>query len=120
MKTLITTLTVLTLSFTSVFAKDGTFTTVIVKDTDKPLDLTIGSHQWIKIINFVQNGGNTDMYPAGLALFKDDAAIWALFATSPSVTNAPVVIAGPGMVSVQFSDKTTGASAVLTYQRGSD
>lgn len=120
MKTLIITLAVLTLSLTNVLAKDGTFTTVIVKDTDNPLNLTIGSHQWVKIINFVQNGGNTDTNPAGLALFKDDAAIWLLFASSPSATNAPVIIEGPAIVRVQFSDKTTGASAVLTYQRGSD
>jgi hypothetical protein len=120
MKTLIATLAVLTLSFTTALAKDGTFTTVIVKDSDKPLDLTVESHHWIKIINFVQNDGDTETYPAGIAVFKGDAVAWVLFAGSPSATSAPVVIEGPAIVSVRFSGKTTGASALLTYQRGSD
>src|SRR5437763_11436167 len=120
MKTLTTTIAVLALSLTTLLAKDGTFTTVIVKDSAKALALTIGSHQWIKVINFVQNNGETETYPAGLAVFKGDDALWILFASNPSVTNAPVIIAGPATLIVQFSDKTTGASALLTYERGSD
>ena len=120
MKTLITALAVLTLSFTTALSKDGAFTTVIVKDTDKPLDLTVQSHQWIKIINFVQNDGETEMFPAGIAVSKGDAVAWVLFASSPSGSSAPVVIEGPATLSLRFSAKTTGASALLTYQRGSD
>jgi hypothetical protein len=120
MKTLITTLAVLILSFATLAAKDGAFTTVILKDTGTPLQLTIGSHQWIKIIHFVQNDGDTELYPAGLALFKGADMIWALFANSPSATSSPVIVSGPATLTVQFSQKTTGASALLTYQRGSD
>jgi hypothetical protein len=117
MKTLITTLAVLALSFTSVIAKDGTFTSVIVNETDHPLQLNLRAREWLKITNFVQNGGNTDN-SAGIALFKGDESMWILFANQPQKTDAPVIVAGPATLMVWVPSNEV--KAFLTYQRGSD
>ncbi|MDT5334296.1 MAG: hypothetical protein QOF31_5593 [Mycobacterium sp.] len=127
MKTLITTLAVLTLSFTTSFAKDGPFTSVIIPDGGKSLQIDLSAHQWIKITNFTQNSVNNAMpaMPAGVALFKGDAALWVLFATDPQAHAAheDVFVGGPATLVIAPPEKTqTNGSAIvfLTYQRGSD
>jgi len=122
MKTLITTLAVLTLSFTISFAKDGTFTSVIIPDGGKSLQIDLSAHQWIKITNFTQNSiNNTTPMPAGVALFKGDDALWILFATDPQTHAAheDVFVGGPATLVVAPPEKG-GAIVFLTYQRGSD
>jgi hypothetical protein len=122
MKTLITTLAVLTLSFTTLPAKDGTFTSVIIPDGGKSLQIDLSARQWIKITNFTQNSINdaTPM-PAGVAVFKGDAALWILFATDPQTHAAheDVFVGGPATLVVAPPEKG-GAIVFLTYQRGSD
>jgi len=122
MKTLITTLAVLTLSFTTLSAKDGTFTSVIIPDGGKSLQIDLSAHQWIKITNFTQNSvNNATPMPAGVALFKGDAALWILFATDPQTHSAheDVFVGGPATLVVAPPEKG-GAIVFLTYQRGSD
>jgi|GEM_PF-2170772 len=122
MKTLITTLAVLTLSFTTLSAKDGTFTSVIIPDGGKSLQIDLSAHQWIKITNFTQNSvNNATPMPAGIAVFKGDAALWVLFATDPQTHAAheDVFVGGPATL-VVAPPKDGGAIVFLTYQRGSD
>jgi hypothetical protein len=129
MKTLITTLVVLTLSFTTVIAKEGTFTSVIIPDGGDPVQINLSNHQWIKITNFTQNAIKDQPLPnaAGVALFKGENGLWVLFArdaTTP-VDHEDVFIAGPATVIVappdKGEDKQHGhATVFLTYQRGSD
>ena len=127
MKTLITTLAVLTLSFTTLPAKDGTFTSAIIPDGGTSLRIDLSAHQWLKITNFTQNSVNNDIpaMPAGVAVFKGDAALWVLFAADPQ-THAPhedVFVGGPATVVIAPPEKTSangGAIVFLTYQRGSD
>jgi len=120
MKTLIITLAALTLSFTSLTAKDGAFTSVIIPDGGKAIQFDLAARQWIKITNFTQNGAVNAM-PAGVAVFKGENGLWVLFATEPGA-HAPhedVFVAGPATVLV--SPPEGGHAAVfLTYQRGSD
>jgi hypothetical protein len=127
MKTLITTLVIIVLSFTTLPAKDGTFTSVIIPDGGQSLRLDLSAHQWIKITNFTQNPVDdaTPPMPAGVAVFKGDAALWVLFATDPRTHAAheDVFIGGPAIVVVAPPVKTKtngGAIVFLTYERGSD
>ena len=117
MKTLITTIAVLALSFTTALGKDGTLTSVIVNQKDHPLQLDLRAREWIKITNFVQNGGDTES-SAGVALFKGAESMWILFANQPQRTDAPVIIAGPATIMVLVP--SNDVKAFLTYQRGSD
>ena len=129
MKTLITTLAVLTLSFTTVIAKEGAFTSVIIPDGGNSVQINLTAHQWIKITNFTQVpvDDGTATNAAGVAVIKGDAALWVSFATDPRA-HAPhedVFIAGPAIVIVappdKGEDKQHGhATVFLTYQRGSD
>jgi hypothetical protein len=119
MKTLITTLAVLTLSFSSAVAKDGTFTSVILTDPQNPLQLQLGSHQWIKITNFVQNNGDIQNAPSGVAVLKGNVNMWVLFASGPVASQSPVIITGPATINI-FSGGGTDVKTFLTYQRGSD
>ena len=122
MKTLIITLAVLTLSLATLSAKDGTFTSVIIPDGGPALKLSLVLHQWIKITNFTQNSiNNTTPMPAGVAVFKADAAVWVLFATDPQIHAAheDVFVAGPATV-VVAPPQNGGAVVFLTYERGSD
>jgi len=122
MKTLISTLIAIVLSVTNLPAKDGTFTSVIIPNGGKSLQIDLSSHQWIKITNFTQNSVNdaTPM-PAGVALFKGDAALWILFATDPQTHAAheDVFVGGPATL-VVAPPVAGGAIVFLTYQRGSD
>ncbi|MDP9099174.1 MAG: hypothetical protein M3N48_09315 [Verrucomicrobiota bacterium] len=122
MKTLIIILAVLTLSFTTLPAKDGTFTSVIIPDGGKSLRIDLSARQWIKITNFTQNSvNNATPMPAGVAVFKGDAALWVLFATDPQTHAAheDVFVAGPATLVVAPPERG-GAIVFLTYQRGSD
>jgi hypothetical protein len=130
MKTLITTLAVLTLSFTAVIAKEGTFTSVIIPDSGAPVQINLTSHQWIKITNFTQNSIKDQPLPnlAGVAVFKSGNGLWVLFArdaTTP-VDHEDVFVAGPATVVVAPPDKgqegedKAHAIVFLTYERGSD
>ena len=53
MKTLITTLAIILLSAFTLPAKDGTFTSVVIRNTDKTFQLKLAARQWIKITNFI-------------------------------------------------------------------
>jgi hypothetical protein len=123
MKTLITTLVVLTLSFTTAIAKEGTFTSVILTDPTKPLQLQLAAHQWIKITNFTQNDDpeNVPAEPAGVAVYKGTSGLWVLFARDvrANVSHEDVFVAGPATVIV-MPPMGNGATVFLTYQRGSD
>jgi len=129
MKTLITTLAVLTLSFTSLIAKEGTFTSVIIPDGGNQVTISLSAHQWMKITNFTQNAVEGQPLPnaAGVAVFKGENGLWVLFARDAG-TPAPhedVFIAGPATVIVappdKGNDKEHGHAVVfLTYERGSD
>ena len=59
--------------------------------------------------------------PAGVAVFKGDAALWVLFATDPRTHAAheDVFVGGPATVVVRLP-QTPGGASFLTYQRGSD
>jgi hypothetical protein len=128
MKTLITTLAVLALSFTTLPAKDGTFTSAIIADGGKSLQIDLSAHQWIKITNFTQTPSEDAKATnvAGVAVFKADAALWVLFATDPRAHAAheDVFVAGPATLIVSPPQKDAtypgGATVFLTYQRGSD
>ena len=120
MKTLITTLAIMVLSVTTLPAKDGTFSSVIIRETDKTFQLKLAARQWIKITNFIENLGNPEM-PAGVAVFQGEGALWVLFASNPTDTHAAhedVFIGGPATITVTLPTK--GSTAFLTYLRGSD
>jgi hypothetical protein len=121
MKTLITTLAIVILSIIPLPAKDGTFASVIIRDTDKAFRLDLSARQWIKVTNFTQNDtGNNHVMPAGVAVFQGEGALWVLFASDPTtnhVSHEDVFIGGPATVTVS---PTPGAVVFLTYQRGSD
>ena len=117
MKTLITTLAVLTLSFTTVIAKDGAFTSVIIPDAGDPVQINLTARQWIKITNFTQIpvDDGTATNAAGFAVIKGDAALWVSFATDPRA-HAPhedVFVAGPATIIVSPPDKKTPIRAAL-------
>jgi hypothetical protein len=120
MKTLITTLAVLTLSFAALSAKEGTFTSVIIPDGGaNPLQIDLKARQWMKITNFTQNDTGTPVDQAGVAVLKGDSGLWVLFATNP-LNHSPhedVFVAGPATVLVSH---VTGSTVFLTYERGSD
>jgi hypothetical protein len=123
----ITTLAVLTLSFTTLPAKDGTSTSAIIPDGGTSLRIDLSAHQWLKITNFTQNpiDDAKPPMPAGVAVFKGDAALWILFATDPRAHAAheDVFVGGPATVVIAPPEKTSangGAIVFLTYQRGSD
>ena len=123
MKTLISTLAVLAFSFTPLSAKDGTFTSVIIPDGGKSLQIDLSGRQWIKITNFTQNpvDDTKPPMPAGVAVFKGDAALWVSFATDPRehAAHEDIFVGGPATVVVAPPQKG-GAIVFLTYQRGSD
>jgi len=122
MKTLITTLAVLTLSFTTLSAKDGTFISAIIPDGGTALQFNLASRQWIKITNFTQNDtGTGHAMPAGVAVFKGESALWVLFATNPNehAAHEDLIVGGPATVMVSPPEHG-GATVFLTYQRGSD
>jgi hypothetical protein len=128
MKTLITTLAVLTLSLTSVVAKDATFISVIIPDGGDQVQLDLKIHQWIKITNFTQN--SVDMQPlpnkAGVAVFKGENGLWVLFARDVGTPDPheDVFVAGPATVIIVPPGKEDAPHAhaivFLTYERGSD
>jgi hypothetical protein len=126
MKTLITTVAVLVLALTTVPAKEGAFTSVIIPDGGADLTLQLAAHQWMKITNFTQNdseGAPGDL--AGVAVFKGDNGLWVLFATKANVPgpHEDVIVAGPATVVVsppKKEGKNGGATVFLTYQRRSD
>ena len=118
MKTLITILAVLAITLPATRAKDGPFASVIISDPDKPIQINLRDRQWLKITNFVQNGGDTASNSAGVAVFQGDVGMWVLFANDPRTTNEPVIIAGPAIIKV--SVPSADVRAFLTYQRGSD
>jgi hypothetical protein len=129
MKTLITTLAVLTLSFTTVIAKEGTFTSVIISDGGDPIQLDLKAHQWIKITNFTQNAIPNQPLPnkAGVAVFKGENGLWVLFARDVGTSDhhEDVFVSGPATVVVALPNKIDDpqhahAIVFLTYQRGSD
>jgi hypothetical protein len=120
MKTLITTLAIILLSASTLPAKDGTFTSVVIRQTDKTFQLKLAARQWIRITNFIENTGAPGE-PAGVAVFQGEAALWVLFASSPTdthVAHEDVFIGGPATITV--SVPTEGSTAFLTYMRGSD
>lgn len=123
MKTLITSLAVLTLSLTTLLAKDGTFTSVIIPEgASQPLQIALSAHQWIKIINFLQNDKEKTIAElAGIAVFKGNDGLWVLFATraNESGPDRDVIVAGPATVIVS-PPQNSSATVFLTYQRGSD
>jgi hypothetical protein len=130
MKTLITTLVVLTLSFTTLIAKEGTFTSVIIPDGGDQVTISLSGRQWIKITNFTQNSIKDKPLPnlAGVAVFKGENALWVLFArdaTTP-VDHEDVFVAGPATVVVappfkgEAGEDKAHAIVFLTYERGSD
>jgi hypothetical protein len=129
MKTLIATLAALTLSFTTLSAKEGAFTSVIIPEAGKPLQFELSAHQWIKITNFVQNDTDGAMPAdfAGIAVYKGDNGVWVLFATKTNVPehHEDLIVGGPATVIVSPPAKDAkankgGAAIFLTYQRGSD
>jgi hypothetical protein len=129
MKTLITTLAVLTLSFTTVIAKEGTFTSVIIPDGGDQVQINLSTHQWIKITNFTQNSVPEQALPnkAGIAVFKGENGLWVLFARDVGTPDSheDVFVAGPATVVVAPPNKTSDpqhahAVVFLTYERGSD
>jgi len=119
MKTLITTLAVLTLLLTTLAAKEASFNSVIIPDGGQPLQLNLSAHQWIKITNFTQNDTGTPVDPAGVAVFKGETGLWVLFASNPinHLPHEDVFVAGPATVMVS---PVKGATVFLTYERGSD
>lgn len=121
MKTLITALALLTLSFTALPAKEGSFFSVVIGEHDKVFRVNLSSRQWMKITNFIQNdAGETPAERAGVAVFQGDDALWVLFADGPSTTRVAhedLFIGGPATVIVS---PMPGATVFLTYQRGSD
>ena len=120
MKTLITTLAIIILSASTLPAKDGTFTSVVIRKIDKTFQLKLAARQWIKITNFIENLGDP-AEPAGVAVFQGEGALWVLFASSPTDTHAAhedVFIGGPATITVTLP--TEGSTAFLTYLRGSD
>ena len=129
MKTLITILAVLTLSFTSVIAKEGTFSSVIIPDGGNAVTISLSAHQWIKITNFTQNplDDAKQTNSAGVAVLKGNAALWVSFASDPRThaSHEDVFVAGPATVIVAPPDKGEHeehghATVFLTYERGSD
>ena len=121
MKTLITTLALLTLSFETLPAKDGAFSSVIIRPGDRVFRVNLAAKQWMKITNFIQNDVGPDPAErAGVAVFQGNAGLWVLFADGPSTTRVAhedLFIGGPATVTVP---PMPGATVFLTYQRGSD
>ncbi|MEY2495985.1 MAG: hypothetical protein QOJ45_2477 [Verrucomicrobiota bacterium] len=123
MKNLLCSLAFLGVSFTTLLAKDGSFTSVIIHEADKPFGLSLSSHQWIKITNFTQNTID-ETKPAeasGVAVFQGTGdGLWVLFADGPTtmhVQHEDLFIAGPATIYVPAKSNVT---AFLTYLRGSD
>jgi len=127
MKTLVTTLAILTLSSAPLVAKDGTFTSAIIPDGGGELRLNLSSHEWLKITNFTQIPVN-DAIPtkaAGVAVFKGDNGLWVLFASDPrsDVVHKDLFVGGPATVVIvppKVDSGYGGATVFVTYQRGSD
>lgn len=131
MKTLITILAVLTLSSTTLLAKDGAFTSEIIPDGGNELRLTLSSHQWLRITNFSQiptSDANLPT-PAGVAVFKGGDGLWVKFASDPKahaphedifVGGPATVVVSPPQILVNGNPMNGGATVFLTYQRGSD
>jgi hypothetical protein len=119
MKNLLCSLAILTLSLPSLLAREGAFSSVIIRETDKPFQLTLTSRQWIKITNFTQN--LKPETPAAVAVYQGTGdGLWVLVADQPTTTHVAhddVFIAGPAIVSVPA---IPGATVFLTYLRGSD
>lgn len=123
MKHLLCSLVILAVSLSTLLAKEGAFSSVIIRETDKPFSLNLAARQWIKITNFTQN----DIDPtkpaelAGVAVFQGTGeGLWVLFADQPTTTHVAhddVFIAGPALV---YVPAITGATVFLTYLRGSD
>jgi hypothetical protein len=119
MKNLLCSLAFLGVSFTTLLAKDGSFTSVIIRENDKPFQLTLTSRHWIKITNFTQY--LKPETPAAVAVYQGTGdGVWVLVADQPTTTHVAhddVFIAGPAIVSVPA---IPGATVFLTYLRGSD
>jgi hypothetical protein len=128
MKTLITTLAILSLSFSTLPGKEGAFTSVIIPDGGNTLRLDLSARQWLKITNFTQLpvDDTKATRPAGVAFFKGNAALWVSFATDPREhqPHEDVFVAGPATViiagPVKDSTYPGGATVFVTFQRGSD
>lgn len=131
MKTLLTILAILTLSSTSLLAKDGSFVSEIIPDGGGELRLTLSSHQWLRVTNFSQVPTDDAVLPtpAGIAVFKGGDGLWVKFASDPRAHNPheDIFVGGPATVVISPPQITTGivtrnggATVFVTYQRGSD
>jgi hypothetical protein len=121
MKTLILILTILGLSLTTLPAKEGPFTSVIIPDGGSDLQIGLASKQWLRITNFSQNDTSATIQAdrSGVAVFKGNTGLWVLFATYTGefAPHEDLFVAGPATVVVSAQ---AGAIVFVTYQRGSD
>jgi hypothetical protein len=110
----------LALSITSLAANDGTFVTKVIHDTDTAFQLNLNSKHWIKITNFVQQGGTQF---ASVAVYQGAAGspgVTLLLASDPTTTHTPhddVFVTGPSII---YIAPIPGATVMLTYLTGSN
>lgn len=97
----------------SAFSDAGVFANEIVEASDRPLHITVGERKFVRIVNFVQEGGSDRGLVAvthrnGKAAFVLSAA----YATEAEVQK-DFVVAGPATITV---NPVPNAKLFITYR----
>ena len=126
MKKFVVTVFVFAVSTGFLPAKEGSFISKVIHESDQPLRIELSKRQFIKISNFTQarNDPALEITAIGtVAVFQGAASlagINVLTAAAPSTTHNPhedVFIGGPAIV---YIGPVTGSTLFITYLRGSD
>ena len=108
-------------------ANDGTFFTKVIHESDSTFTLTLSARKWMKIINFIQEGG--DLVDNGSGFFSP--AIGSVVVSQGAAALKPVTVAtagGPnssqevyvtGPVTITIAP-VPGGTLYLTYLAGNN
>jgi hypothetical protein len=110
------------------FAKDGTFVTRVIHDSDPAFNVLIPSNKFMLITNFI--GQTTTQVPGGAVINAGEVIVYqgaaglpgaVVLESSPTTTthenHEDVYIAGPAVV---YVSPVKGVTLVLTYLRGNN
>jgi hypothetical protein len=129
MKTLVLLCAVLAIAITPLAANDGIYVTRVIHETDSLYSLLLNRKQFIKITNFIQEGGTVGNVfnpdgsfavvptPASVVVYQGAAGLAGITVATTGGPNSvhEVTIAGPAVVNVA---PAPGGTLFLTFLLG--
>jgi hypothetical protein len=105
-------------------AGDNGYVTRVIHETDSIYSLAVQPKRWIKITNFIQQGGNAVIFPAqpsigAVTVYQGAQGLSGITVAIAGGADSvhEVVIAGPAIVNVA---PVTGGTLFLTYLAGTN